>query len=892
MHPERWLDIARLRVRSLLRPRKVEQELEKELRFHLDSETEANLHRGLQPYVARRDAVRRLGGTAQIQEECGDMRNTNFLENLLRDLQYAIRTLGRNPGFAAIIVLTLALSIGATSAVFSVINGVLLRPLPYPEGDRIVRIFFTSATFPKFPLNPLDLRDIRARNRAFGCIAAMTRQDRQLSGTGQPERLSGFRVTAGYFRVLGMPVALGHDFTTDDELPGRGNLAILSNRVWLGHFAGDPHIVGRKIMLDDEPFTVAGVAAAGLQHPGNEYHGLRDGETVDVWTPFVYDAGSTNRGSHYLEAIARMKSGVTVEQAQRDMEMQLAQLGREHPNNIRGWRPLVIPLYTEMVGSSQRLLLVLLGAVGLVLLIACVNATNLLLARATARQREIAVRAALGASRARLVRQMLAESLLIALAGGGLGAAIAVGGVKGLTSLLPVDFPRASSIHVDPTVFAFTFGIALATGFIFGLAPAMQAARTDLQQTLREAGRGATAGGRALSLRNILVVIEISLACVLLIGAGLMLRSFVNLLRTDPGFRPRQVLTASISLPQARYPKRADLIQFYDRLPERLKEIAGVRFAGAGSDLPWTGWDDNAGGFNIEGKDNTHNEQRNARYHVASEQFFQALGTPLLHGRFFTAHDAKGAPAVIIINRQMAQMYWGKEDVAGARISFSDHPKEEDWMTVVGVVADVADQPGQAAAHPGLWWPVLQEPFGFPQMSIAVSANADPAALARHVREAVASLDPTLAVSDERLMDEIASDSFSTARFALSLVGLFAALATALAGIGIYGVISYSVGQRTHEFGLRMALGAQPGDVIRQVMGQGVVLALCGVLLGVAAALALGRVLWSLLYGVSATDPLTFGSVALAALLIAAVACFIPARRATKADPMVALRAD
>jgi predicted permease len=889
----RWLDIACLRLRSVLRRSRVEQELAKELRFHLESETDANVRLGLPPADAIRAAVHRLGGVAQIQEECRDMRRTDLLENLVRDLQYAIRTLAGSPGFAAVIVLTLALSIGANSAIFSVIDGVLLRPLPYPRADRIVRIFFSSGTYPKFPLNPLDLRDIRARNHAFGCIAAITRKDRQLSGDLQPERLSGFRITAGYFRVLGIPLALGREFTTDDELPGRGNIAILSNRIWRSRFTADLRIIGRKIILDDEAFTVAGVMPPGVQHPGNEYHGVRDGETVDVWTPFTYNPSDQSRGSHYLEGIARLKDGVTVEQAQADMEMQVAQLGREHPNSIRDWHPLVIPLYTEMVGSSRRLLLVLLGAVGLVLLIACANAANLLLARATARQREIAVRAALGAGRSRLVRQMLAESLLISLIGGGLGAAIAVAGVKALTALLPADFPRAAAIHVNPAVFAFTLGIALATGVLFGLAPAVQAARTDLQQALREGGR-ATAGARHLWLRNALVVGEVSLACVLLIGAGLMLRSFVNLLRTDPGFRARHVLTAGISLPDAQYHKRADVIRFYDRLSTQLKSIPGVRFAGAGSDLPWTGWDDNIGGFTIEGTDPATNEQHNARYHVASEDFFQALGVPLVRGRFFTPHDNgnKDVPAAIIINRQMARMYWGTGDAVGRRITFSDHPKEEEWMTVVGVVGDVKDRPSDAAAHPGLWWPVLQEPFGFSDMSITVSANTDPGALAAQVREAVRSLDPNLAMSDVRLMDEIAGNSFSTARFALFLVALFAALAVTLAGIGIYGVISYSVGQRTHEFGLRMALGARPGDVIRQVMAQGVRLALGGIGLGIVAALALGRVLWSLLYQVSATDPLTFASVALAAIAIALLACYIPARRATTADPAAALRAE
>ncbi len=886
----RW-DIARLRFRSLLRRGRLESELDRELRFHLESETDANLRLGLPPTEAHLAAIRRLGGVSQIQEECRDMRRTDYLENFARDLQYAVRTLAKTPGFAAVIVLTLALSIGANSAIFSVIDGVLLQPLPYPQADRIVRIFLASANFPKFPMNPLDLRDIRARNRAFGSIAGFTRSDLQLSGSGRPELLSGFHITAGYWRVLGLTPARGREFTTEDELPGRGHVAILSDRVWRTRFGADPNIVGRKIILDDEPFTVTGVMPAGARHPGNDYHAVADGETVDVWTPFTYASDDQNRGSHYMEAIARLKAGFSVAQARQDMEVQLAQLASEH-ESAKGWHPFVVPLYQELVGPTRRLLLVLLGAVGLVLLIACANAANLLMARATSRQREIAVRAALGAGRWRLVRQMLAESLLISLVGGGLGAGIAVGGVQALTSMLPADFPRASDIHVNAGIFAFTLLVALATGVLFGLAPALQAARTDLQQALREGGRAATSGAHHLWLRNALVVGEVSLACVLLIGAGLMLRSFANLLHTDPGFRPEHVLTAGLSLPSAQYKKISNVIQFYDQLDARLKTIPGVRAAGSGSDLPWTGWDENLGGFGIEGQDRSTDNKHHTRYHVASPDYFQALGIPLAAGRFFTPHDTREGPIVIIINRTMARAYWGKDDAVGGRITFADAPKEKDWMTVVGVVGDVKDHPNSSAASPGLWWSLLQEPFGFPQMSIAVSAVTDPGQLAGQVRETVRALDPNLAVSDVKLMDEVAGKSFSTPRFALFLVALFAALAVSLAGIGIYGVISYSVSQRTHEFGLRMALGAKPGDVVRQVMGQGIRLALGGIGIGIVAALALGRVLWSLLYQVSATDPLTFAGVAAAAIAIAALACYIPARRATATDPMIALRSE
>ena len=886
----RW-DIVRMRLRSLARRKRVEEDLDKELRFHLEQQVEENLAAGMPPAEARRAALRKLGGVTQIQEECRDMRRTDYIENFWRDLRYALRTLRKNPGFTVVIVLTLALAIGANSAIFSVIDGVLLRPLPYPEANRIVRVFFHSANYAKFPLNPFDFRDFRARNRSFESLAGLTRADLQLSGTGQPERFTGFQVTAGFFHVLGLHPARGHEFNANDEIPGNGQQAILSDRLWRNRFAADPNIIGRKITLDSQPFAVAGVMPPGTEHPGNEYNGVAHGQTVDVWWPFAFRGDPAHRGSHYLEVIGRLKKGVTSTEAQAEMNGLIAQLAREHPDALAGWQALVIPLYHEIVGPSQRLLLVLLGAVGLVLLIACANAANLLLARATARQREIAVRTALGAGRARLVRQMLTESLLIALIGGACAIAVAVAGVRALVSLLPAGFPRANTIHINAAVFAFTLLIALATGVLFGLAPALQAARTDVQDTLRASGRGAGGSRVHLRLRSALVVGEVSLACLLLIGAGLMLRSFVNLLRADPGFRPEHLLTASLSLPDATY-KPLDTLRFWGRLAQRLDSVAGIRAAGVGTDLPWTGYDDNIGGFTIEGKKPPANQEFHARFHVASPGYFRAMGIPLVRGRFFSAGDNMGAPLAMVVNRSMARRYWPNEDALGKRITFDDHPKEKDWMTIVGIVGDVKDKPDSPAAEMALWWPIEQTPVSVNNMSVAVRGSADPALLTNDLRQAVSQLDPSLAVANIRPMDEIADANVSTPRFALFLVALFAGLALTLAAIGIYGVISYAVSQRTHEFGLRMALGAQPGDVRRLVLRQGVKLALLGVALGLVGALALGRVLWSLLYQVSAADPVTFTSVSALAIAVAALACYLPARRATAVDPANALRSE
>ena len=605
-----------------------------------------------------------------------------------------------------------------------------------------------------------------------------------------------------------------------------------------------------------------------------------------------FKGNSSQRGAHYTEGIARLKDGVQPEQAYAEMNALMSQLGREHEGD-KGWNVLVIPLYREIVGANQRMLLVLLGAVGMVLLIACANAANLLLARATARRREISVRLALGAPRRRLIRQMLTESLMIALIGGGLGALLAEGGVKALVSLLPAGFPRAHDIHVNAWVFAFTFLVSIVTGILFGLAPALQASRMDPKRGLYEGSRGSTGSARQQRLRSVLVIAEVSLACVLLIGAGLMLRSFLNQLNLDPGFKQGHVLTASLSLPNATYKTQADIARLYGRLMTGLSSLPGVESAGAGSDLPWTGYDENMGGFTIEGKQPPPHQEFHARFHMATPDYFRALGTTLVkRGRFFTGGDNDGAPKVLIINQAMATRYWPNEDVVGKRLTFEDTPKEKDWMTIVGVVGDVKDKPDSPGAEPAFWWPQLQEPFPNSEMSLVVRASSDPRQLIDGLHDQVKKLDPSLALGNVRLMDQVADEGIATPRFAFFLVGLFAGLAIVLAAIGTYGVISYSVSQRIPEFGLRLALGAPPGNVLRMVLAQAVRLALCGAIIGLVIALTMARVLRSLIYNVSPADPMTFISVAILVIAIAMLACYLPALRAARANPMVALRND
>ena len=889
MRKHRWPDILRMRARSLLRRRRVERELEKELRFHIEQDIEEGRIRGLSPDEARSAALRKLGGVTQIQEECRDMRGTNFIENLGQDVRYAARALAKSPGFTLVMVLTLALSIGATSAIVSIIEGVLLRPLPFHNPGRLVRVFTSNRAWPKFPINPNDFRDFRARLRSFESFAAYTRNDLQLAGTGEAIRLSGFAVTADFFHVLGLKPAMGREIERNDELPGKGFVAIVNNRIWRTRLGARRDALGQKIVLDGVPYTVVGVMPPGVQHPGNMYHAVAYGDTVDVWTPFTF-AHPNDRGSHYLDGIARLRPGVVPGQAQGEMNAAMRQLAREHPNSATGWNLLVITLDSEIVGRSEHMLLVLLGAVALVLLLACVNAANLLLARATARRREMAVRAAVGAGRRRLIQQMLTESMLLSVLGAAVGVAMAVAGVKALVAVLPADFPRAGDIHVDAPVFLLTLLVAAGTGIVFGIVPALHGSRTDLRESLHESGRSTTSSYGTLRLRNGLVVSEVTLACVLLIGGGLMLRSFVNLLKSEPGFRPEQVVTASVSLPEAHYKDGKSIALFGDRLLAEVRRTPGLRAAGLGSDLPWTGWDENTGGFQIQGETPPPKDSFNARYHTATFGYFSALGIPVVRGRAFGEHDNADSGKVLVINQAMAK-YWQHGDALGGKVTFSDHPKESDWITVVGIVGDVKDTPKDAGAKAAFWWPMLQEPW-VRQFSIAIRSNLDSKLAADRLRTAVRKLDGNLAVADVRTMELVANGSYSTSRFAFVLVGLLAALALALAAIGTYGVMAYSVSQRIHEFGVRMALGARPRDVVGSVLANGMKLAMAGTAMGILLGLGLSRLLGSLLYGVDAADPVAIGATGVIAILVAALACCVPAMRAMRADPMTALRAD
>jgi predicted permease len=801
------------------------------------------------------------------------------MDNLTQDLRFGLRLLRKNPGFTAVAVFTLALSIGANAAIFDVVNGVLLKALPYKEPDRIVRVFENSPRFPKFPISPANFLDYRERNDVFDDFATFARGDLDLSVNDRAERLTGMRVSHGFFHLLGFEPELGRAFLPTDEVNGNEHVAIISRALWERSFGKDVAIIGAPVTLSGMSFTIIGVIGSGLQHVGGDYHSLPHGGNVDVWWPLTMDPKV--RTSHFLNAIARLKSGITREQAEARMNVIAQQLEEQHPED-KDWRIRIVSLRDEIVGGAQTMLLILFGAAGFVLLIACVNIANLLLATATARQKEIAVRTALGAGRFRLVRQMLTESLLVAAAGGVAGLLVARWGIEALVALGPKQIPRLHMLSLDWRTFVFALTASLLTGALFGLAPALQISRVNLNESLKEGGRGSSGGSRHNRLRGLLVIAEVSLAFVLLIGAGLLMRTFFYLQKVDPGFNPERVLTATIDLPGARYSTGRKASSFYRELIGRLAALPGVQGAAATSDLPWTGYDENTS-FGIEGRQFSDDEDPSAQYHFATPDYFRTLWIPLLAGRFFSEADDADAPRVIVINKSMADLYWPDADAVGKRVRLWGETR-----MIAGIVGDLKDSPAELRAKPGFFFPVTQQAQS--NLVLVVRTERDPMNLLATMRSEIAALDRELPLSDVRTLEQIASSAVARTRFTMLLLSVFAGVALLLAAVGIYGVLSYSVTQRTHEIGIRVALGAQRRDVIGLVARQGMTLAFAGMGAGLAAALVLTRVLSSLLFGVSATDPITFAGIAVLLLGVALGACFVPARRAMKMDPVVALR--
>src|SRR5437773_708395 len=803
----------------------------------------------------------------------------------MNDLKFALRQLLKNPGLTAVAVFTLALGIGANTAIFSVIYGVLLRPLPYRDSEQLIRVFETSASQPKFPMSAGDFQDYRQENSTLARLALYTRQDLELTMDDQPELLSGLRISSGFFEVLGVRPILGREFRQEDEAPDNHHVVILSHGLWQRRFHSDPTVIGRQIKLTGEAFTVVGVMPPGVLHVGGDYRSMPHGETVDFWWPVTLRP-QDNRGAHYLNAVGRLRPGVRPSQAAADFNVIASRLAREFPDTNGSFRIAIQALHEEIVGRARTTLLVLFGAVLLVLLIACVNVANLLLARSAAREREMAVRAAVGAGRWRIARQLWAESLLLAASSGVAGSLLARCGIVALGRFGPEQLPRLQSVQLDGHVLFFTLALTMLTAILFGLAPALQAGKVNLNGLLKEGARVGT-GGRQRRLRDTLVASEVALALLLLVGTGLLVRSFWRLQQTAAGFNPGRILTAVVSLPYTGYGDSTNRAVFQRQLLERLAGLPGVASAGLTSDLPWTGYDENSS-FNIEGKTFPPGDGPGGRYHFISSDYFRTIGVPLIAGRFFNSDDSIEKQSVVLINRSLAERYWPGEKAVGKRITFTSQPKQQDWRTVVGVVGDVKDHPDSATAVPAFYFSLAQSPTR--QVTLAVRTTAEPSGMIAAVRDELQHLDKNVPLADVKMLETITAGAVAGRRFTFWLVGCFAATALALAAIGIYGVLSYVVAQRTREIGVRMALGAQTRDVVRLTLKQGMRPTLVGVALGLAGAFTLTRLMSSLLFGVSATDPETFVVSALFLVLIALLPCWLPARRAARVDPMEALR--
>ncbi len=806
------------------------------------------------------------------------------MRTLWQDLRYGARMLLMNPGFTAVALVTLALGIGANAAIFSVVNATLLRPLPFDDPDRLIMIRETKLPqFPEFSVSPGNFLDWKKQNTVFERLVAMQDASFNLIGVSDPERLRGMRVTDGFFAMLGARPHMGRDFLPEEDQPGRANVVILSHGLWQRRFGADPNIVNRAITFSGGSYTVVGVMPASFR--------FGDGG-AEFWTPMAFTAEQAQQhGSHYVSAIGRLKPGVALAQARSEMSMIADRLAKQYPDNNTGWNVRLTPLLEYTVSSVKPALLVLLGAVAFVLLIACVNVANLLLARSAAREKEIAIRVSLGAGRWRIARQLLTESALLALAGGTVGLTLAKWGKDLLLALAPEDLPRLSDVALDGRALAFTAALSLLTGLGFGLFPALQASNIrgpNLNETLKDAGRGSTDDGRRRLIRGSLVVLEVALALVLLVGAGLLIKSFLRLRSVDPGFNPAGALTAQIPLSQRKYPEDSQRVAFYTQLIEKVAALPGVQAAGAAMVTPLSG-NDFVLGFRIEGRPPyPAGSEPDTNYYSVTPGYFKAMGIPLLRGRLFTERDTKDAPRVIIINETMAKRFFPGEDPIGKRLHVTMGPVL--YREIVGIVGDVKHYSLDQEAKAQTYEPYAQQPFS--GMTLVARTSGDPAGLSSAIRGEVLKIDKELPISNVKTLEQYLSTSIAQQRFSVLLLGIFAAVAMALACVGIYGVLSYSVTQRRREIGVRMALGAARRDVLRLVVGHAMLLTLIGVAIGLGAAFALTRVMSTLLFGVSATDPMTFGLIALLLIAVALLAALVPARRATKVDPMVALRCE
>jgi predicted permease len=855
-----------------------ERDLERELRSHLELEAEEWRETGLSPEDARYAAQRGFGNTTLIKEDVRRMWTWTTVEQIAQDTKYALRGMRKSPGFAVTAVLSLALGIGANTAIFTVVNAVLMKPLPFPEPERLVQLWESkpSKGVSGNVVNPFNFLDWRERTRSFEGLAAVLGLITNLTGLGDPLALNGTQVSPQYFSILGVAPALGRAFSAEEGQPGHDRVVILSYGLWQSRFGGDSAVLGRTVMINGEPSTIVGVMPSRFTLP--RYN-------ADLWMPLPIARTKLWEGGRFLTVVARLKPGITLRQAQDDLRSVAEQSARERPRFNEGWSAEAVPMLEDATGKIRLPLLVLLAATGLVVLIACANVANLLLMRASSRLREISVRAALGAGKRRLLQQLLSESLVLAIVASLSGLAIAYGGVKALVAMVPYQsqLPRLDSIHMDGSVLLFTFALSIVTTAIFSLFPSFQVSQIDPQQALQQSTSRTTTRG---ILRRVLVVIEIALSLILLIGAGLMLRSFHRLITVNPGFVTDRILTMTMFTSPAKYGEKQKRAGYFARLLEEIRTVPGVQQAGSIHFLPLQ--EQVSGSCFAPAGEPPPTPARSAgsQFLVVSPGYFQAMRTPLLNGRYLDARDRYGATSVIMVNREFVKQYLPARDPIGQKLNLCwpvENPAE-----IVGVVADARQTELQKAPKPTIFVNNIQAPMYFAQL--VVRAAVDPQQLARSVQQAIHRVDPDQAVTHVQTMDAVFSDSVAQPRLQLVLLAAFGGIAALLATVGIYGVVAYSAARRTREIGIRMALGAVPNDVRRLLLQEGMILGVLGIGVGLAGGLVLTRVLESLLFETSPTDPATLAFVAGTVLVIIFVATLIPANRAARVDPTVALR--
>lgn len=852
-----------------------------ELRSHLEIEADENVSRGMLPDQASYAANRRLGNATQIREEIFHMNSVAFVETMLQDVRFAFRMLRKKPSFTIAAVLTLALGIGATTSIFSVVNSVLLRKLPYADSARVVVMRETNPNVGTVSVSYPNFLDWREQSKTFSQIAVAHNLSFNLSGVNQPESIGGYGVSSNFLSLLGVRPVIGRDFLPSEDKSGTAPVLLLSYKLWQSHLGGDPNVAGRNITLDGRSFTIVGVLP-------QTFYFL---DKSDVLTPIGVSLNENmlSRGERGdMDVVARLAPGVTLGQARGEMSGIAARLAKQYPIENHGGGIEVTTIRDEFVSDTRPALLVLFGAVMFVLLIACANVANLYLVRSAERTKEIAVRLAFGARRGRIVRQMLTESLVMAVIGGGMGILLGMWGLSGLSHLIPPDTLMGMQIKMDSGVFIFAGILMVFVAIAFGLVPALASTRPDVQEALKDGGRSSTPTAKQHRVRGMLAIAETALALVLLIGAGLMVKSLYRLFQVSPGFQPDRVLTMGIDLRSSQYAKPEAQLLFWQRVLDHVRAIPGVESAAVGSVVPFTGEHSRAD-ISFEGLPAPGiGQYPHPDFHSISADYLNTLGEPLIRGRAFTENDNESAPLVGLINSKLAQHYFPNGDAIGKRFAFGRLDPKSKWITIVGIVSDTRLYGLENPSRFEIYLPYRQKTRD--NLTLAVRSSADPTVLSTAVRAAIAEIDRDQAVSQVETMKELLNDSVSTRHATLILLEMFGALALVLASIGIYGVMAYTVALRTHEIGIRMALGAQKGDVLRMVMGQGARLAFIGVAIGVVTALALTRLLSSLLFSVSASDPLIFICVPVLLILVTLIACYIPAMRAMKVDPMVALR--